>query len=278
MVLLLPAFTTTYQLFQILILCSIFFSLSFSLQVSLDSILGTNTLPAFVSDPVSLLNADQVQERMRALEQQAPAWNFKDRDTVRNRYNRSSVPRATIERRLKTAMALQLQEYDREAAVHTIDEQWLELRTHLYRIKITDRRRTGSKRPREETEEDNCSICHHSLGNGRLHTLHCGHQLHTNCFAQLQRNNWNRRCPLCRQCHDCGEQHRVGECTALALGAQDVPVPPADAALPAEVGDEEIIGPADMDADEAYVPSSPQSTGSADSLTRHMSNLGAVIA
>jgi hypothetical protein len=54
---------------------------------------------------------------MTMLENKAPSYSFKDRDTVRNRYNRSNIPR-----RLKTAMALQMQEYEREAAGCQIDK------------------------------------------------------------------------------------------------------------------------------------------------------------
>ncbi len=35
-------------------------------------------------------------------------------------------------------MALQIQEYDREFKVFDIDEQWLELRAHLHRIKLAE--------------------------------------------------------------------------------------------------------------------------------------------
>jgi hypothetical protein len=47
-------------------------------------------------------------------------------------------------------MKLQLQEYDREFKVFDIDEQWLELRAHLHRIKLADSRQ---KRPREAEED-----------------------------------------------------------------------------------------------------------------------------
>jgi hypothetical protein len=228
--------------------------------VSLDSMLGTGTLPAFVAAERAL-TVDQVEKRMHELEQQAPSYSFKDRDTVRNRYNRSSVPRTTKERTLKTAMALQLQEYDREKRVHTIDEQWLELRAHKYRISLADRRK------RKRDEEDSCPICQHTLAEGAVTTLRCHHQLHTTCFTQLQNNASDRRCPSCRQCYHtaCSECYVHGGHSSWC-SAQDVPVP-------VEVGDEEIVGQSDMYEDEDYAPPSPESTGSAASVTRHMGNL-----
>jgi hypothetical protein len=75
--------------------------------------------------------------------------------------------------------------------VFAIDEQWLELRAHLYRIRLADRRQ---KRPRED-----CAVCRDSLAKCRLTTMPCGHQLHTNCYAELESNHWDRRCPICRQ-------------------------------------------------------------------------------
>jgi hypothetical protein len=65
-------------------------------------------------------------------------------------------------------------------------KQWLDLRAHLYRIRL----------PEETEEADNCAIC---LANGRLTTMPCGHQRHTNCFAEFESHNWDGRCPICRQ-------------------------------------------------------------------------------
>lgn len=256
--------------------------------------------PAAVPDTPNSLTADQVLECMKQLEAKAPAYSFKDRDTVRNRHHRTSVPRADKERRLETTKQLELQEYDREAAVHDIDGQWLDLRAQLNRIRMADRRKVGSKRSREE-EADNCPICLQSLDNGALKTLRCGHQLHWACFTGLQ-NIGDQRCPTCRQCYSC-----VGECTACAEchrhgGHTDscsanfeappvpaaVPAPPVPAAVPAagavalarmasQAQEEEIVGQELMDADPDYSPNSPNSPYSQtsnSSLNRHMSNLG----
>ena len=111
--------------------------------------LGTGALPVFVPEDNTSLTADQVKERMRQLEERAPGYSFKDRETVRNRHTRTSVPRATKIRSLQTAMNLKLQEFDREQKVHDIDTQWLECRTHLNDIRIADRRRVGAKSSRE---------------------------------------------------------------------------------------------------------------------------------
>jgi hypothetical protein len=75
--------------------------------------LGTSILPTEVAEQISL-TVIQVKERMKMLENQAPSYSFTDRNAVRNRYNRSNISRTTVLRRLQTAMALQLQEYDRE--------------------------------------------------------------------------------------------------------------------------------------------------------------------
>jgi len=59
-----------------------------------DKILGTNALPAPVQEQ-KLLTVAQVDKRLRDLERQAPGFSFKNKDVVRNRYNRTSVSRAT---------------------------------------------------------------------------------------------------------------------------------------------------------------------------------------
>jgi hypothetical protein len=111
--------------------------------------LGTSILPTEVAEQISL-TVIQVKERMKMLENQAPSYSFNTKYTVRNRHLRCNISRTTVERRLITAMKLQLQEYDREFKVFDIDEQWLELRAHLHRIKLADSRQ---KRPREAEED-----------------------------------------------------------------------------------------------------------------------------
>ena len=49
--------------------------------------LGTSILPTEVAEQISLI-VIQVQERMTMLENQAPSYSFKDRNAVRNRYNK----------------------------------------------------------------------------------------------------------------------------------------------------------------------------------------------
>jgi ubiquitin len=102
-------------------------------------------------------------------------------------------------------MMLKLQEYDREAKVRDIDEQWLALRGQRHILMIASRR----KRPRGDTEEPNrnarrryetatdCSVCQATLSEGTVSDLPCGHQLHTECLSELRQNGLTT-CPTCR--------------------------------------------------------------------------------
>jgi hypothetical protein len=199
-------------------------------QVTFDTILGTNSLPAPIPEQKSL-TVDDIDEKIHQLKQQAPGYNFKDRWTIRNRYNRTSISRATIERRLRTAMLLELQEYDREFAVRLIDEQLLDLYAQRYRIQMADRRKRyryseecitgeGSTHRRlrrriveeeEEEEVDNCPVCQSTLAEGAVTHLPCSHSLHADCYVQLLARSQDQRCPTCRTCMTC-----AGDCDACS--------------------------------------------------------------
>ena len=109
-------------------------------------------------------------------------------------------------------MNLQLREYDREAKLSTIDEQWLTLRAHRHLLMRVARR----KRPREDEQQDepqeeprrnvrrrryetatDCEVCQESLSDGdEITDLPCHHQLHTSCLVGLENNNIYN-CPTC---------------------------------------------------------------------------------
>ncbi len=199
--------------------------------------MGTNALPAPIQEQKSL-TAEQVDDRLRQLEQQAPGFSFRNRDVVRNRYNRSSVSVETKQRRLMASVLLELQEHRRELKCRPIDEQWLDLYAQRYRILLADRRRKRCYEDEEEEEEerntrplrrrrlrrhrmntqeeeetteeaDNCPVCLNTLDTGAVTRLTCGHALHADCHVQLLANRQDHRCPTCRACMTC-----VGDCNA----------------------------------------------------------------
>ena len=172
-----------------------------------------------------VLTLEDIDSKMGELEALAPQHSYKDYNTVRNRANRTAIPRDTLERQLKLTMRLKLQEHDREAAAKEIDQQWLALRAQRHQILISskrarradspiDTRPTSRRRVEQEAEEqgDLCSICHVALADAPACEFPCGHALHTGCYTDLQSNSYDHRCPSCRVCLPCSVQQQ--ECDA----------------------------------------------------------------
>ena len=88
-------------------------------------------------------SVEDVDEKLRSLAARAPAYSFDSRDTVRNRYIRTSRPREELEAKLKREMEGQLMEYDREFRVRKIDQQWLRVREQRHFLATVERRKRG---------------------------------------------------------------------------------------------------------------------------------------
>ena len=133
----------------------------------------------------------------------APDFSYDNISIVQHRVIRTSVPRDRFARSLKMTMLLKLKEYDHEAQVRSIDEQWLALRAQRNILRIAARRKRSSHsepsrnvRRRYETATD-CSVCQLTLSEGAVSDLPCGHQLHTECLSQMRQNGITL-CPTCR--------------------------------------------------------------------------------
>ena len=121
----------------------------------------------------------------------APEFSYRDLDTVKHRYTRSSVTREEFSRALRTTMLLKLQEYDREALAHDIDGKWLALRKIRQQLVIVSRRKrqhgevdAARPLPRRFPTVTDCAICTLSLNDGAISNLECGHQLHSPCLTR----------------------------------------------------------------------------------------------
>ena len=181
--------------------------------MNFDDILGTSATPDAVPDEPDALTVKECDTRLATLAALAPGFSFSTRATVVARAQRTRVPRSQKVRMLQTTMNLQLREYDREAKVSAIDEQWLTLRAHRHLLMRVARR----KRPRDDEEQDeeqeeshrrvrrrhyetatDCAVCQEPLYDDEdITDLPCRHQLHTTCLAGLNDNNIYN-CPTCR--------------------------------------------------------------------------------
>ena len=170
----------------------------------MNDILGTSELPEPVPEVENALTVQACDNKLNELEALAPGFSFARRSLVQHRFNRTSVPRADFVRQLEMSKQLKLQEYDREAKVRPVDKQWLAVRAQRYIIMITARRKRRrsdeddepARHRRFETATD-CAVCQSTLFEGAVSDLPCGHQLHTECLAQLQENGLTT-CPTCR--------------------------------------------------------------------------------
>ena len=134
----------------------------------------------------------------------APGFTYESLQVVKNRAARTRVSRDSIVRSLQLTTMLRLREYDREARVRDIDDQWLAIRGQRWNLQITARRRRPrdaevlprNQRRRYETATD-CALCLLTLSEGPVADLLCGHQLHTECLLRLEQEG-DERCPNCR--------------------------------------------------------------------------------
>ena len=86
------------------------------------------------------LSLEDIDKRLEELRKLAPRYRM-DKDAVRHRFARTSVPRDELENRLMVEMKLRLQEYDREAQVRQIDKQILTLLATRNLVRVADGRR-----------------------------------------------------------------------------------------------------------------------------------------
>lgn len=106
----------------------------------MDFIFGGAQLPAAVQAAPASITLQLLDERLAKLVSLAPGFSFAKLEIVRNRVLRTSVSRDELERSLQAAMALRLQEYDRESSVRPIDLKWLAGRKQRHQLKLVDRR------------------------------------------------------------------------------------------------------------------------------------------
>ena len=110
------------------------------LDLDLDFILGTSELPAAVPSSPGI-RIEDLDAKLWALAALAPGVSYGQYHTVLARYHRTSISRVRFERSLEVGKQLKMQEYDREAAVRTIDGQWLDLRKQRNTVMVADRRK-----------------------------------------------------------------------------------------------------------------------------------------
>ncbi len=108
--------------------------------MDLDFILGTNVIPAAVFSSPGI-RIEDLDEKLWALAALAPGVNYERFQTVLARFQRTSTSRVSFERSLEVGKQLKMQEYDREAAVRTIDGQWLDLRKQRHTVMVSNRRK-----------------------------------------------------------------------------------------------------------------------------------------
>ena len=110
------------------------------MDLDLDFILGGAEMPAAVPS-FPTIRIEDLDERLLALAALAPGVSYEQYHTVLARFQRTSFTRESVLNSLEVGKQLKMREYDREAAVRTIDGQWLELRRQRNTVMVADRRR-----------------------------------------------------------------------------------------------------------------------------------------
>lgn len=131
------------------------------LQTSLSDLLGGDLPEPVLEEEEEILTAEQVIQTMAELVSRAPPnSDYSTRSAVRNRVNRTTIPRSNLELQLQASMNLKLEEYDREAKIREIDLKWLGLGIHLNDLKKKHKRTNpvplfvGGRRRRVDYEDE----------------------------------------------------------------------------------------------------------------------------